>query len=83
MKFFDDEDIVVCPECGTPYHRECWNRVGTCIHSAEHGSYEWKSDSAELREHLENVESARINNPETSEDGFEIFHVESYDAEGL
>ena len=79
MKFFDDEDIVVCPECGTPYHRECWNRVGTCIHSAEHGSYEWKSDSAELREHLENVESARINNPETSEDGFEIFHVESYD----
>ena len=29
MKFFDDEDIVVCPECGAPYHRECWNRVGT------------------------------------------------------
>lgn len=79
MKFFDDEDIVVCPECGAPYHRECWNRVGTCIHSAEHGSYEWKGDSAELREHLENVESARINKPETSEDGFEIFHVESYD----
>ena len=50
MKFFDDEDIVVCPECGAPYHRECWNRVGTCIHSAEHGSYEWKGDSAELRE---------------------------------
>ena len=79
MKFFDDEDIVVCPECGAPYHRECWNRVGTCIHSAEHGSYEWKGDSAELREHLENVESAQINKPETSEDGFEIFHVESYD----
>ena len=70
---------TVCPECGAPYHRECWNRVGTCIHSAEHGSYEWKGDSAELREHLENVESARINKPETSEDGFEIFHVESYD----
>ena len=79
MKFFDDEDIVVCPECGAPYHRECWNSVGTCIHSAEHGSYEWKGDSAELREHLENVESAQINKPETSEDGFEIFHVESYD----
>lgn len=39
MKFFDDENIVVCPECGTPYHRECWERIGTCVHSAEHGSY--------------------------------------------
>lgn len=56
MKFFDDEDIVVCPECGAPYHRECWNRVGTCIHSAEHGSYEWKGDSAELLEQQKDFE---------------------------
>lgn len=79
MKFFDDEDIVVCPECGTPYHRECWNRIGTCIHSAEHGSYEWKSDNEELREHLENIEHAENIKHETTEDGFEIFHVDSYD----
>lgn len=78
MKFFDGEDIVVCPECGAPYHRECWNRIGNCVHSAEHGSYEWKGDNEELREHLENIESAENNKHETTEDGFEIFHVESY-----
>lgn len=78
MKFFDDEDIVVCPECGAPYHRECWNRIGDCVHSAEHGSYEWKGDSKELREHLENIENAENSKYETTEDGFEIFHVESF-----
>lgn len=23
-EFCDGDDIVVCPECGTPYHRECY-----------------------------------------------------------
>ena len=79
MKFFDDENIVVCPECGTPYHRECWERIGSCIHSAEHGSYEWKGDNQELREHLENVENAENRKHENTNDGFEIIHVDSYD----
>lgn len=79
MKFFDDENIVVCPECGTPYHRECWERIGNCIHSAEHGSYEWKGENQELREHLENVENAENRKHENTNDGFEIIHVDSYD----
>lgn len=79
MKFFDDEDIVVCPECGAPYHRECWDRIGTCIHSAEHGTYEWKGENEELREHLENVEHAENQKYENTNDGFEIIHVDSYD----
>lgn len=79
MKFFDDSDIVVCPECGTPYHRECWERIGACVHSAEHGSYEWKGENQELREHLENIESAENQKHENTNDGFEIIHVDSYD----
>lgn len=79
MKFFDDEDIVVCPECGSPYHRECWNRIGTCVNADKHGNFEWKGDSEELREHLKNVESAENNKHENTEDGFEVFHVDSYD----
>ena len=79
MKFFDDADIVVCPECGTPYHRECWERIGACVHSAEHGSYEWKGEKQELREHLENIESAENQKHENTNDGFEIIHVDSYD----
>ena len=44
--FTDADDIVVCPECGTPYHRECWKKVGACVHEAEHAvGFEWKPDA--------------------------------------
>lgn len=31
-----DEDVVVCPECGAPYHRECYNSVGQCVYKEKH-----------------------------------------------
>ncbi len=34
--FHADEDIVVCPECGTPHHRECYNKTGKCFFSDKH-----------------------------------------------
>lgn len=34
--FQQDDDIVVCPDCGTPYHRACWAKVGQCLHASEH-----------------------------------------------
>lgn len=42
-KFTDDDDIVVCPECGTPQHRECWLEEHKCVneHLHEEG-FEWK-----------------------------------------
>ncbi len=43
-EFEPDDDIVVCPECGTPYHRDCWNEHGRCINTKLHESGEaWKS----------------------------------------
>ena len=27
QEFTDNDDIVVCPDCGTPYHRACWQKV--------------------------------------------------------
>lgn len=35
-EFDAEDDIVVCPECGTPYHRDCWNAHGHCINTALH-----------------------------------------------
>lgn len=47
QKFRDGEDVVVCPDCGTPYHRACWQKVGACVHQAEHAAgFEWKPDNA-------------------------------------
>lgn len=28
--FGENDDIVVCPECGTPHHRACWAKSGSC-----------------------------------------------------
>lgn len=41
--FDDGQDIVVCPDCGTPYHRDCWDQNGECINTSLHESgEEWK-----------------------------------------
>lgn len=39
--FTDEDDIVVCPECGTPHHRACWEQYGHCANRARHGNYQW------------------------------------------
>ena len=32
----ENDDIVVCPECGAPYHRECYNLAGECVRADLH-----------------------------------------------
>ena len=29
--FTKDDDIVVCPVCGAPYHRACYQEAGHCV----------------------------------------------------
>lgn len=36
--FADGDDIVVCPECGTPCHRTCWEKTDKCSNTALHES---------------------------------------------
>ncbi|MGN0620305.1 MAG: RING finger protein [Porcipelethomonas sp.] len=46
-KFSDDDDIVVCPECGTPYHRDCYLAKGECVNGKLHESGgSWKRESS-------------------------------------
>ena len=43
--FTDTDDIVVCPDCGTPYHRDCWKKGGACMHRSEHAAgFEWQPE---------------------------------------
>ncbi len=37
-QFEDGDDIVCCPECGTPHHRECYNLIGHCVNRGLHKS---------------------------------------------
>lgn len=42
------EDTVVCPDCGTPYHRACWQQTGHCVYSDKHGTgFEYKAPQAQ------------------------------------
>ena len=42
-EFENDDDIVVCPKCGAPYHRECYAVNGKCIFPDLHKSKQsWK-----------------------------------------
>ncbi len=57
---FDDDDIVVCPECGTPYHRDCYQLAGKCVNSDKHGT-NWRYVS----------ESEKHATDRTAEDGYQ------------
>jgi len=49
-EFTESDDIVVCPECGTPYHRSCYKEKKQCVNSALHktgGS--WMADTGVLQ----------------------------------
>lgn len=35
---FEDDDVVYCPECGAPHHRECYNQIGHCGLENFHGT---------------------------------------------
>lgn len=37
----EEDDIVVCPDCGTPYHRACYSREGHCINQELHERHEF------------------------------------------
>ena len=45
--FGEKDDIVVCPECGTPHHRECYRQTGRCVNAAKHAEgFSWKKRDA-------------------------------------
>lgn len=42
----EGDDVVVCPDCGTPEHRACWLEEGHCANAALHEQgYSWSVQS--------------------------------------
>lgn len=37
---FEEDDVVYCPTCGAPHHRECYDSVGRCALENLHGTSE-------------------------------------------
>ena len=43
--FTDTDDVVVCPECATPQHRECYKNNGGCVNSHLHAEdFQWQGE---------------------------------------
>ena len=38
-EFDENSDVVVCPVCGTPHHRDCYKQIGHC------GNIEWHAQN--------------------------------------
>lgn len=44
--FKEADDVVVCPECGSPHHRECYKKHGRCANIYMHGTgQKWERTS--------------------------------------
>lgn len=49
--FSADDDIVVCPLCGTPHHRECYKKNGECGNYDKHNKgFRWSPAETEVAE---------------------------------
>ena len=45
--FDERDDIVACPVCGAPHHRDCWKEHGGCACAADHGTQrQWSRETA-------------------------------------
>lgn len=59
---FPEDDIVYCPVCGAPHHRECYNQLGHCALEEFHGT-DRQYDKVKARE----AEQSAAEMPNTGE----------------
>ncbi len=58
--FTENDEIVVCPECATPQHRECYNENKHCVNFEKHAEgFTWQNEGA-LNTPAANEEKARL-----------------------
>ena len=58
---FEEDDIVYCPECGAPHHRDCYNSIGHCNLQQYHGTEEqYKRPELKNDESSDKVEDTNV-----------------------
>ena len=65
-EFLPTDDIVVCPLCGTPHHRDCYKKNGECGNYDKHNEgFCWTPEEVEMQP-AEQPENEQQNSPEQS-----------------
>lgn len=56
----EGDDVVVCPVCATPQHRECWMQAGHCANDSLHASgYVWEKEKTVYHENRETSDNSK------------------------
>ncbi len=71
---FSEDDVVYCPECGAPHHRDCYSALGHCALESLHGTEQQYSKEKEIevaeemakRHNEERVKTESKTNAETT-----------------
>lgn len=58
---FEEDDVVFCPVCGAPHHRECYNSKGHCAFESLHGT-DRQYDKVEQEKEKQPEENKQENN---------------------
>ena len=70
--FHADDDVVVCPECGTPHHRECYDLTGHCANEGLHApGYDYQTENNSTKDKVNVCPSC---GKEVDEDSFFCKH---------
>lgn len=65
---FEEDDVVVCPICGAPHHRECYEKLGRCAQEELHGT---EKEYCRVKEREEKAQSKQsTKNPEENKQTF-------------
>lgn len=62
---FEEDDVVYCPICGAPHHRECYNSIGHCALEEKHGTDE-QYDILKKKNTVEVKPEAKVTQPKNT-----------------
>ncbi len=63
---FSDDDVVFCPECGAPHHRDCYNGLGHCALENLHGTAD-RYDASKYEKNTEDNPDNKVSIPDNTE----------------
>ena len=73
---FEEDDVVYCPVCGAPHHRECYNSIGHCALEDKHGTenqYDLLKQKNEKKTNFQTTPTQNTTVTDTYTPGDEIF----------
>lgn len=67
-QFEKNDDVVVCPQCGTPQHRECYEKLGHCVNEDKHDTgFSWgEAEDEKSSEHTVKCPVCKAENSDDS-----------------